>query len=133
MNTRVPVRVKLQWSKYSKLTEARTVFPHHACVYVLADKQGRPLRVGQASKGLDKRYRGGTGYSMDAAMHESGNCVFVAPVDAGLCKAVEDELIWQGRQVLIYNNYGKLKPPLQRIAVEHSGESPDFSDFDVDS
>ncbi len=128
MSTRVPVRIELRWSKYSKLTEARTVFPHQACVYVQADKHGRPVRVGKASKGLDERYHGGNGYSMDAAMHESGNLVFVAPVDAALCKAVpvdaalckavEDELIRQGRRVLTHNNQGKLTPPRQRIVIE---------------
>lgn len=124
-------RVELRWSKYSKLTEARTVFPHQACVYVQADKHGRPLRVGKASKGLDERYHGGNGYAMDAAMHESGNLVFVAPVDAALCKAVEDELIWQGRRVLTYNNQGKLVPPPERTAIEHSGESPVLTDFNA--
>lgn len=127
----MPDRIELRWSKYSKLTEARTVFPHQACVYVQADKHGRPVRVGKASKGLDERYHGGNGYSMDAAMHDSGNLVFVAPVDTGLCKAVEDELIWQGRRVLTYNNRGKLTPPFQRIAIEHSGESPILTDFDA--
>ena len=43
---------------------------------------------------------------MDAAMHGSGNLVFVAGVDSTLCKLVEDELIWQGRSVLIYNQRG---------------------------
>ena len=125
------MRVELRWSRYSKLTEARTVFPHKACVYVQADKHGHPVRVGKASKGLDARYRGGNGYAMDAAMHESGNLVFVAPVDTALCKAVEDELIWQGRHVLTYNNQGKLVSPLPRIAIEHSGESPILTDFNA--
>jgi hypothetical protein len=100
-------------------------------VYVQTDKHGHPVRVGKASKGLDERYHGGNGYAMDAAMHESGNLVFVAPVEAALCKPVEDELIWQGRRVLTYNNQGKLVPPLQRIAKEHFGEVPVLSDFDA--
>jgi hypothetical protein len=100
-------------------------------VYVQADKHGHPMRVGRASKGLDKRHHGGDGYAIDAAMHESGNLVFVAPVDTALCKAVENELIWQGRRVLTYNNQGKLKRPRQRIAIEHSGESPVLTDFNA--
>lgn len=127
----MPIRIELRWSKYAKLTEARKVFPHQACVYLQADRLGRPVRVGKTAKGLDERYHGGNGYSMDAAMHESGNLLFVAPVEAALCKAVEDELIWQGRRVLTYNNQGKLTAPLQRIAIEHSGDSPILTDFDA--
>lgn len=131
MSTRLAVRVELRWSKYSKLTKARTAFPRQACVYVQADKHGHPVRVGKASKGLDERYHGGNGYAMDASMHESGNLVFVAPIEAALCKAVEDELIWQGRRALTYNNQGKLVPLLQRVVIEHSGEPPVLSDFDA--
>lgn len=129
MSTRLAVRVELRWSKYSKLTDARTAIPHQACVYVQADKHGHPVRVGKASKGLDKRYHGGNGYAMDASMHESGNLVFVAPVEEALCKAVEDELVWQGRRVLTYNNQGKQEPPLQRVEITHSGETPVLNDF----
>jgi hypothetical protein len=48
---------------------------------VQTDAQGCPIRVGKASEGLEARYRGGTGYAIDAAMHPSGNLVFVAAVD----------------------------------------------------
>lgn len=64
-------------------------------------------------------------------MHESGNLIFVAAVDAAICKAVEDELIWQGRRILTYNNQGKLVPPLERFSIKHSGEIPIFDDFDA--
>jgi hypothetical protein len=84
-----------------------------------------------ASKGLDKRYHGGDGGAMDAAMHRSGNLVFVAGVDRALCKLVEDELIWQGRRVLIYNERGKQYPPFQRVRVIHTGDPPAFADFDA--
>src|SRR5437879_1291058 len=46
-------RVGLRWLKFSKLTDARAVFSHQACVYVQADADGRPLRIGKASKGLE--------------------------------------------------------------------------------
>jgi hypothetical protein len=82
LSTGAPIRIELRWSKYAKLTAARAAFPHEACVYVQADRSGRPVRVGKASKGLDERYHGGNGYSLDAAMHQSGNLVFVAPVEA---------------------------------------------------
>jgi hypothetical protein len=83
-----------------------------------------------ASKGLDSRYRGGTGYSMDAAMHGSGNLIFVAAVDPALCGAVELELIWRGRKALTYNNVGKLRAPLVRFELVHEGEAPNFRGFE---
>lgn len=126
-----PVRVELRWSKFSKLTEARQAFPYQACVYVQADPAGRPVRVGKASKGLDDRYHGGDGGAMDAAMHGSGNLVFVAPVEMSLCKPVEDELIWQGRRVLVHNIQGKLIPPSERLVIVHGGDAPIFADFDA--
>lgn len=86
------------------------------------------MRIGKASKGLEERYHGGNGYVMDAAMHQSGNLIFVAAVEKGLCKPVEDTLIWEGRRILIYTNQGKLTPPLQQIRIEHSGEPPLFGD-----
>src|SRR5262249_20656748 len=45
----------LNWQKFTKLTDAR----------------GCPIRIGKASEGLEARYRGGTGYAMDAAMRHS--------------------------------------------------------------
>jgi hypothetical protein len=69
---------------------------------------------------------------MDAAMHESDNLLFVAPFEEALCEAVEDELIWQGRRILLYNNQGKREPPHQRVTITNSGETPLLSDFDAD-
>ena len=94
----------LEWHKFQRLTEARSRFSTMPCVYIQGDHNGNPIRVGMASNGLEARYRGGTGYAVDAAMHSSNNLVFVAAVPKELCKAVEDELIWQGRQCLAYNN-----------------------------
>ena len=122
--------VKLFWSRFAKLTEARSAFPYDACVYAQTGPDSKPLRIGKASKGLDQRYHGGNGYSMDAAMHGSGNLIFVASVDKDQCKLVEDELIWQGRKVLIYNNVGKIMPPSFRLTITHCGDSPDFSEFE---
>ncbi len=101
----------LKWQKFQKLTEARLKFAKTPCMYIQADQNGHPIRVGMASKGLGVRYRGGTGYAIDAAMHGSNNLVFVAAVQEELCNAIEDELIWQGRRCLSYNNQGKISPP----------------------
>ena len=117
---------QLLWSRYSTLTAAREAFSTTSCVYVQTDSHANPLRVGKASKGLETRYRGGTGYALDAAMHESGNLVFVAPVAADICDAVERELIWHHRDVLIYNNVGKKTAPAKRLSLIHQGSSPRF-------
>ena len=120
----------LYWEKFQRLTEARSKFAKTSCVYVQTDQTGHPIRVGKASKGLEARYRGGTGYAFDAAMHGSNNLVFIAAVPAGLCRMVEDELIWQGRQYLSYNNQGKIVEPLTRITLIHSGAAPMFDAFE---
>jgi hypothetical protein len=70
--------VILDWRRYGRMTDARRDFGADSCVYVQADAAGRPVRVGMASQGLHARYRGGTGWAIDAAMHNSGNLVFVA-------------------------------------------------------
>ena len=121
-----PDLIQLVWSRYSTLTDARQAFATSSCVYVQTDPQANPLRVGKASKGMEARYRGGTGYALDAAMHESGNLVFVAPVPADICDAVERELIWHHRDVLIYNNIGKKTAPAKRLSLIHQGSSPRF-------
>ena len=88
-----------------------------------------PIRIGKASEGLEARYRGGTGYALDAAMHNSGNLVFVAQVEQNLCELVEAELIWRQKTTLLYNNQGKTNPPNLRLGVLHKGDPPKFSDL----
>lgn len=122
--------IRLTWHRFAKLTAARDAFRKEPCIYVTTDKLGYALRVGVASKGLQARYRGGTGYSLDAAMHDSGNLIFVASVSADLCSAVELELIWRGRKVLTYNNVGKRRPPARRIQIVHEGDAPNFNGFE---
>jgi hypothetical protein len=127
----MPECLRLEWRRFLKLTEARSAFARTSYVYVQTDAVGCPIRVGKASEGLEARYRGGTGYALDAAMHNSGNLVFVAAVPKELCGAVEDELIWQGRRQLIYNNNGKILPPSRRIRLAHEGAAPKLQDFEV--
>ena len=123
--------IRLEWRKFSRLTEARSTFAKVPCVYVQTDPVENPIRVGKASKGLEVRFRGGTGYALDAAMHGSGNFVFVAAVPKEVCEAVEAELIWQGRRQLTYNNNGKISPPSQRLELVHEGTPPSFRRFDA--
>src|SRR5262249_27596184 len=123
--------ITLEWQSFSKLTEARTRFAKTSCVYVQADSQGCPIRVGKASEGLEARYRGGTAYAIDAAMHESGNVIFVGAVERDLCGCVEAELIWQGKQCLAYNHQGKRIAPVRRLLLIHSGTPPSLGEFDA--
>lgn len=123
--------VTLEWHMFERLTTARSSFPSTSCVYVQTDNTRYPIRVGKASEGLEARYRGGTGYAIDAAMHGSGNLVFVAAVPKELCEAIESELIWQGRRGLPFNNNGKRTPPLRRLRLVHTGMVPRFDDFEV--
>ena len=124
--------VKLNWHRFKKLTEARSQFAKIPCVYIQTDAPGRPIRVGKASEGLETRYRGGTGHALDAAMHGSGNLVFVAAVSGDLCTSVENELIWQGRRCLTQNNQGKLTEPSPRMTLTHSGTTPRMNVFEHD-
>lgn len=122
--------VKLKWQKFTKFIDARSHFAKIPCVYVQADSQGHPIRIGKATEGLEARYRGGTGYALEAAMHGSGNLIFVTPVEKRLCGFVENELIWQGRHCLTYNNFGKLVPPVYRVSVSHLGIPPNCIGFE---
>ena len=119
-------RVRLTWTRFESLTAARGVFGSASCVYVQADREGRAVRVGKASKGLHSRYRGGTGWALDAAMHESGNVVFVAPVDMTVLDAVESTLIWVHRSSLRYNRVGRRVAPEPLVEIKHVGEVPVF-------
>lgn len=116
--------VTLSWSRFSSLIAARNAVGPNACVYVQADPQGCAVRVGKAGGGLVSRYNGGTGYALDAAMHQSGNLIFVALVPALLCLEIEETLIWAWRDALPYNNNGKRVAPRTLVEIEHRGEVP---------
>ena len=117
----------LIWKRFKKLTEARDAFADVPCIYVQTDNRGVPVRIGETSVGLESRYRGGNGFALDAAMHNSGNLVFVAEVPEGSSEEIEKELIWRERQTLIYNNEHKSNPPLRRLRVHNRGDKPEFS------
>ena len=72
------------------------------------------------------RYRGGTSFALDAAMHGSGNLLFVAAVPPCACTDVEDTLIFEHRIVCTYNNVGKKKSPSRTLEIVHVGDPPRF-------
>ena len=124
-------QVVLEWHRFTQLTEARDIFADTPCIYVQTDRDAKPVRVGKASKGLQARYRGGMEYALDAAMHRSGNKVFVARVPSSQCDDVERALIWQLRDSLPYNNQGKLHRPAASISIIHRETSPTFQEESV--
>jgi hypothetical protein len=117
-------RLCLRWQRFDRFVAARNHFRNEPCAYIQVDRHGRPLRVGKASRGLEARYRGGTGYALDAAGYGSGNHWFVAPVAKELCALVEQHLIWSQRSVLLFNNQGLCHPPAQALALAHRGQPP---------
>ena len=66
------------------------------------------VRIEKTSKGFQARYRGGTGYAPDEAMHQSGNKVFVAGVSDSPRDDVEQTLIWQFRHSEPYRDLRRL-------------------------
>lgn len=118
--------ITLWWQRFTLFTDGRDAFKKTSCIYLQTDSAARPIRVGKASKGLEVRYRGGNGGSLDAAMHSSGNLIFVAAVAEDLCEAIEKELIWRWRRALIYNIQGKNQAPVRRVALVHEGDAPRF-------
>ena len=118
--------MKLNWQRFNTLTSARRAFSLIPCIYVQTNFEARPIRIGKASKGLTARYRGGTGYALDAAMHGSKNLVFVTEVPSSDCDSVELQLIWENREILSYNNLGKRTAPKLAFDLVHSGDIPLF-------
>jgi hypothetical protein len=114
--------ITLEWHRFKKLTDARRQFKTTPCIYIQTDCQGKILRIGKAENGLEVRYRGGTGYALDAAMHGSKNQLFVASLEATLAIPVELLLIYQLQPP--YNNQGKIKPPTFRLSLKHCGDLP---------
>ena len=86
--------VVLTWERFDTLRQARKRFRRLPCIYVLADKDGAILRIGE-SDDLWERYVGGTGWMVDAALHGSGKVIFAAeaPADLAARRRVEASLI----------------------------------------
>ena len=117
-------KITLEWQRFQSIVAARGAFAWASCIYVQADSEGRALRVRGAPGGLAPLYRGETGRALDAAMHGSGNLVFVAAVSRDVCEAVEGTLLWIHRDVLPYN--AAATPPSILLELNHLGSPPRF-------
>jgi hypothetical protein len=71
----------LVWERFDTFQAALKKFKRSACLYVLTDKDEHIFRIGESGD-LRSRYRGGTGWMVEAALHGSGNKVFDAPAPA---------------------------------------------------
>src|SRR5215831_17393055 len=74
--------IVLRWERFQTFRLVRQRFRRVPCIYVLADTEGHVLRVGE-SDDLWKRYNGGTGWMVDAALHGTEKLIFGAetPID----------------------------------------------------
>jgi|GEM_PF-1894058 excinuclease UvrABC nuclease subunit len=128
----------LNWRKFKTWNDVCNAhgefeFP---CVYVVADKKGKPLYIGKASArqqsrggklragGLRRRYWADWN-TLDAAMDGSGNLVFVAEVKPAKAKDIEAQLISENHPK--YNTIGTTTPPKRELKILHHGESPQFA------
>lgn len=88
--------VVLTWERFDTFRLARTRFRRVPCIYVLGEKDGTILRVGE-SDDLWQRYVGGTGWMVDAALYGSGKVILAAeaPADLATRRRIEAALIFQ--------------------------------------
>ncbi len=117
---------QLVWQRFDRMTNACKAFRAVSCVYVIADPRGKPLYIGCSEDLHGRRYRGGTASALDAALHGSGNLIFVAEVASDHREPVEKALIWAEKPP--YNRQGKIIS-LSRLKAEvfvHEGDVPAF-------
>ena len=115
--------IHLEWRRFPGFLELRGGFRNRPCIYLQTDPEERILRVGE-SDDLWNRYRGGTAYAVEAAMHRSGNLLFaaVAPADQAERRCLEATLIYDLQPG--YNNQHIGTPPARRGEYLHEGEIP---------
>lgn len=113
----------LDWRRFSGFLQLRGEFRDRPCIYLQTDPQEHILRVGE-SDDLWNRYRGGTSYAVEAAIHGSGNLLFaaLAPADQAERRCLEATLIYDLQPR--YNNQHMGAPPVPRVEYVHQGDVP---------
>lgn len=101
----------------------RAAFRGKPCLYLQTDPQECVLRVGESDDPWN-RYRGGSAYALEAAIHGSGNLFFAAaaPGNTSERRVLEATMIYDLQPQ--YNNQHRDSPPLQRVEYLHEGEVP---------
>jgi excinuclease UvrABC nuclease subunit len=115
--------IRLDWHRFTRFIALREGFRSRPCVYLQTDPEEQVLRVGESGDPWG-RYRGGTAYALDAALHGSGNLFFAAaaPTEEKERKLLEATLIFDLQPE--YNNEHKTYPPYRRIQYVHDGDLP---------
>jgi excinuclease UvrABC nuclease subunit len=115
---------QLKWRRFTGFLPLREAFRDQPCIYLQTDPHERILRVGESKDLWGSRYRGGTAYALEAALHGSGNLFFAAPapIDEAERKSLEATLIYDLQPT--YNNDHKKYPPFRRMEYAHGGEVP---------
>jgi len=116
--------IDLRWHRFTSFLRLREEFRGRPCIYLQTDPRGQVLRVGETKDLWDSKYRGGTAYALEAALHGSGNLFFaaLAPIDEATRKALEATLIYDLQPQ--FNNEHKKYPPIRRMEYIHDGEVP---------
>lgn len=115
--------IRLEWHRFTGFLELREKFRGRPCIYLQTDQKERILRVGESDDPWE-RYRGGTAYAVEAAMHGSGNFFFAAnaPLEESERRGLEATLIYKLQPP--YNNQHKDYPPLHPAEYVHEGDVP---------
>ncbi len=115
--------IHLEWRRFPGFLALREESRNRSCIYLQTDPEERVLRVGE-SDDLWNRYRGGTAYAVEAAMHGSGNSLFAtpAPVDQAERRCLEATLIYDLQPR--YNHQHMGAAPAQRVEYLHESEGP---------
>ena len=116
-------KILFVWEQFATFQEALKKFKRAACIYMLTDKDGRILRIGESGN-LRSRYNGGTGWMVEAALHGSGNLVYVAaaPIDQKIRRDAEATLTFRYQPP--YCQRDKLLAPVEPVDIEHTGDVP---------
>jgi hypothetical protein len=123
----LPAVKKFRWNRFRKWDEACDEKYGFPSVYVIADKDGKPLYIGSTERkngrfagGLNGRYYADWD-ALDASMDGSGNFVFVAEVNASQAKIIETQLIYYCKPKY---KVGKKVAPTNLLVLNHEGDCP---------
>ena len=111
----------LHWKRFTSLLSLRKAFRSKPCIYLQTDPEETILRIGE-SKDMYERYRGGTAYALEAALHKSGNLFFVAeaPAEENQRKQLEATMIYDHQPK--YCNEHKSRSPQRPVQYDHEGD-----------
>jgi hypothetical protein len=113
----------LKWKRFKSFLDLREVFRSKPCIYLQTDPEEKIIRVGESAD-LYERYKGGTAFAVEAAMHGSGNLFFAAeaPEEKNERKPLEATMIYDLQPP--YCNQHKKYALLSPVKYVHEGDIP---------